>query len=204
MKMTIALMTMALTLGAFAQEKVELNAKEIIISDSKAIIVRTSKTPSTVKITFMVPMANSICERYETRYELRSSSLHCGDDVIVRRIVSGRECMRINRRGDCIEWNESYREEIIQVPRTCMVPETSCAQYGTATTMEDDKMKVTFKKLPALGGSETETFLVAARQKKYNGENVVYDVKPIKTLRPYKVSQRKILGLGFDSYEISE
>lgn len=205
MKKAIALLTLVLSLGAFAQESVELNAEEVSINASEAIVVRTNKTPGTVEITFLVPMANSICERYETRHVLRQSSVHCGYETRIRRVSQGRVCTRTNpHNGVCLNWRETFRQERVQYPRTCMVPETYCAQYGTATSMERDSMKIKFKGLPALGDSESETFSVAARQKTYDGENVVYDVKPLETLREYKVSQKKFLGFKRDSYVVEE
>lgn len=65
-------------------------------------------------------------------------------------------------------------------------------------------MKIRFKNLPPLGDSESETFKIAARQKERDSKNVTYDVTPVKTLKNYKVSQKKVLFLNIDSYVVEE
>ena len=206
MRHTIALVALVLSFNVFAQETVELNSKNVSINAPSAIVVRTNKTPDTVEIKFMVPMANAVCERYETRHVLRTSAVYCGEDITTRRILIGKVCVRKNPYNDeCVNWQDQWRTEQIRRPRTCMVPESYCARYGTSVSMESDKMKVKFKNLPALADSESETFEIKARQKTYDGESVIYDVTPLETLREYKVKQKKILGLfKVDSYEISE
>lgn len=205
MKKAIALLTLVLSLGAFAQERVELNAEEVSINASEAIVVRTNKTPGTVELTLLVPMANSICERYETRHVLRTSSMHCGYETRIRRISNGRVCTRTNpHNGVCLNWRETFREERVQYPRTCMVPETYCAQYGTATSMERDSMKIKFKDLPALGDSESETFSIVATQKRYDSGSVVFEIKPLETLREYEIKRKKILFFKTDTYIVEE
>lgn len=205
MKKTIALLTLVLSLGAFAQETVELNAEKITVNASSATVIRTNKTPDTVELSFRVPMANSVCERYETRYVLRTSGLQCGYNVGYRRVRAGRVCTRTNpHNGQCLRYQDTFREERIQTPRTCQVPETYCARYGTATSYETDSMKIQFKDLPALADSESETFTVAASQRNYDSGKVVYEVKPLETLREYKVTQKKFLFVKRDVYVVEE
>jgi hypothetical protein len=207
MKKTIALLALVLSLGAFAQDavKIELNAEKIDVNASAATVVRTNKTPGTVELTFRVPMANSVCERYETRHVLRSSGVYCGYDTFTSRVSTGRTCVRKNPyNNECLQWGESYRTQTTQRPRTCMVPETFCAAYGTATSYETDSMKLKFKDLPALGDSESETFSVVATQKRYDSGSVVYEVKTLETLREYEINRKKILFFNTDTYVISE
>ena len=204
MKALFVLLALATSLSTFAQERVELLSEKVSVSSDAAIVVRTNKTPETVVITFKVPMANSVCERYETRYVVRQSSTYCGEDVRYNR-VRVRRCVQTDpNNGRCVRYHEEWRDERISIPRTCPVPETYCAQYGTAVTRENDEMKIRFKNLPSLGDSESETFEIKARQKTSDGENVIYDVKPVETLREYKVSQKKILGFKLDSYVVEE
>jgi len=207
MKKTIALLALVLSFGAFAQDavKIELNAEKIDVNASAATVVRTNKTPGTVELTFRVPMANSVCERYETRHVLRSSGVYCGYDTFTRRMSTGRQCVRKNPyNNECLQWADTYRTETTQRPRTCMVPETYCAAYGTATSYETDSMKLKFKDLPALGDSESETFSVVATQKRYDSGSVVYEVKALETVREYEINRKKILFFKTDTYVISE
>lgn len=187
------------------------NATEIVlenekmeVSASSATVVRTNKTPETVEISFLVPMENSVCQRYETRMVYRTSGIDCGYDVYTRTISTGRTCVRMNPQGHCVQWADTYRTETVRRPRSCMVSETFCAEYGTATTFEKDSMKIKFKDLPALGDSESEKFTISAQQRTYGSGNVVYDVKALETLREYKVTQKKFLFWKRDFYIVEE
>ena len=184
--------------------EVLLNNEKIDIQSSSATVIRTNQTPETVEISFLVPMENSICERYETRMVLRTSGVECGYDVYTRTISTGRTCIRTNPQGHCQKWADTFRTETFRRPRTCMVPETFCAQYGTATTFEKDSMKIKFKNLPGLGDSESEKFTIAAKQKSYGSGNVNYDVKALETIREYKVTQKKFLFWKRDFYIVEE
>jgi len=195
---------LSLSISALATTpKVELTSTEVNVNASSAVVVRSSKTPSIVELTFRVPMQNSVCERYETRHVLRTSGFDCGYDISVRYIRS-RDCVKTNESGRCVQYVESNREERIETPRTCMVPETYCAEYGTATTYEKNTMKINFKKLSPLGGSETETFKIEADQKSYGSARVDYIVKPLDTLKEYKVKQKRVLWIKLDSYIVEE
>lgn len=209
MKKTIALLTLVLSLGAFAQETetapIVLDAKKIEVNASKATVVRTNQSPDKVELSFLVPMANSVCERYETRHVLRTSGAYCGYSVHTRRVRTGRTCVRRNpHNNECLRWGETYRTQTVRRPRTCMVPDTYCAQYGTATSYERDTMKIQFKNLPALADSESETFTIEATQKRYDSGSVVFEVKPLETLREYEVNRKKILFFKTDTYVVQE
>lgn len=208
MKKTMALLALILSLGVLAQEtetRVDLNAEKIDVGASSATVVRTNKSPDTIELTFSVPMENSVCERYETRHILRSSGVYCGHDVFQRRVRTGQQCVRTNpRNGQCLRYADTFRVERVQRPRTCMVPETYCAQYGTATSYDRDTMKLKFKDLPALGDSEIETFSIVATQKRYDSGSVVFEVKPLETLREYEIKRKKILFFKTDTYVVEE
>jgi hypothetical protein len=194
-----------LSFASFANaSEVLLNNEKIDIQSSSATVIRTNQTPETVEISFLVPMENSICERYETRMVLRTSGFDCGYDVYTSTIRTGKTCIRMNPQGQCQRWADNYRTETVRRPRTCMVAETFCAQYGTATTFMKDSMKIKFKNLPALGDSEAEKFTIAAKQKSYGSGNVNYDVKALETIREYKVTQKKFLFWKRDFYIVEE
>lgn len=197
MKYIFILILYSLSLSAFAQETtIELNSNKINVATSHANVIRTNKTPDIVKISFSVPMNNTVCERYETRMVLRTSGAYCGYDIITRRIRIGKVCIETNPgNGKCMRWGERYRTETVRRPRTCLVPETFCAEYGTSTSFIKDTMKIKFNDLPALGDSESETFNISARQKRHGSSDVVYEIIPVQTLREYEVVQKKLLFL---------
>jgi hypothetical protein len=72
--------------------------------------------------------------------------------------------------------------------------------HAKVTSSEADKVKISFKKLPALGGSEEDSFKVSSRQRSLNSENVVYEITALETVAPYFVLSKGILG--YDSYSI--
>jgi hypothetical protein len=75
-----------------------------------------------------------------------------------------------------------------------------CVAHAKVTSSEADKVKISFKKLPALGGSEEDSFKVSSRQRSLNSENVVYEITALETVAPYFVLSKGILG--YDSYSI--
>jgi hypothetical protein len=77
---------------------------------------------------------------------------------------------------------------------------SKCVQTKQVTTNEADRLKISFKNLPAIGGTEEDTFKVIARQRGLDRENVVYEISTIKTTLPYFIISKGILG--YDSYSI--
>lgn len=204
MKHLIAVLALAFSVGAFAQERVELNSKKISVKSDKALLVRSAKTPSKLEITFLVPMANSVCERYSTRVVVVTSSSQCGYVERSSGYTTRTVCVQRNpRNNQCVRTRTERVPVVSRYPRTCPVTETYCSQYGTTTSYESDKVKIKFKNMPKLGGSEEETFTVKARQRSYDGENVVYDIEPTSTLNGNVYEVKSKGALGYDSYTIS-
>ena len=75
-----------------------------------------------------------------------------------------------------------------------------CVAHAKVTSNEADKVKISFKKLPALGGSEEDSFKVSSHQRGLNSENVVYEITALETVAPYFILSKGILG--YDSYSI--
>jgi hypothetical protein len=76
----------------------------------------------------------------------------------------------------------------------------ACIRYAEVTTHEADTVKLSFRKLPSLGGTEEETFLIKARQRRLDGENVVYDMTTLKSTAEYDIIKKG--KLGYDSFAI--
>lgn len=201
MKQLFSLIALCLSLGAFAQERVVLTSSDITVNGSEAILVRTAQTPDVVEVRFQVPMSDSVCQAYSTRYVTITSASRCGTVERVTGYTTRTVCTRTNpHNGQCLR-TETQRIPVVQrYARTCQVSETYCSSYGTVTNYESDKVKIKFKKLPSLGGTEEDTFSVRARQRSYDGENVVYDITPIQTVVPYEVKSKGLFGI--DSYVI--
>lgn len=194
MKLMTSLFTLIMCSAAFAQDKVLLESKEVTVNDTQAVLVRTNKTPNKVKVSFKVAMSESVCEQYDTRYVLRTSGTYCGYATTYR-IITERVCVSRNpRNNSCTRYQTYQRRVAYTTARTCPVPETYCSRYGSATYYGTDKVVFKFKDLPALADSEQETFFVSAKQKRYDGSNVVYDVKALETVQPYVIKDRGFLG----------
>lgn len=201
MKFLTMLVLFSFPIASFAQERVLLNEKQIDINSSEAIVVRTADTPKVVKLNFMVPMSKSVCEQYSVRTVLVTSGVQCGYD---RRFAGYRRtttCVATRPNGGCARTVTSTHPVYQTYPRTCSVQETYCAQYGTITVMEQDQVKIKFKNLSPLAGSEEETFRIKAEQKNYDGENVVYKIEILDAIGSnYEVVKKGLFG--FDSYVI--
>lgn len=83
-------------------------------------------------------------------------------------------------------------------------PESYCARHGTGTSYETDKMRIKFKNLPALADFEAGTFSIQATQKRYDSGSVVFEVKPLETLRENQINREKFLFLKEDTFVVSE
>lgn len=189
MKKIIALITLVSCMSSFAQERVVLNAKEVRVNASEAILVRTSATPDDVKVNFEVPMGNSYCA--ETG--IRQVSSICYRTIYQR--VASSVCTRRNPyNNQCLRTETRYTERPVRQSYSCLVPSSYCVRYAVGTMTETDTVKIKFKKLPSLGGSEEETFLVRAQQKRLDSGNVVYDVIPQQTVGEYEVKDKGFLG----------
>ncbi len=149
MKTFITIISLTLSLGAFAQEKIILNSEIALVNSTEGILLRTAETPGIVKVLFNVPMTRNVCVKY-------------------RRTSGG--------RGS----------------------QSKCVKYDKVTTNEADKVKIKFEKLPALGGSEEETFSVKAVQRRIDSENVIYTITS--STNSHVVIKKGILG--YDSYVI--
>lgn len=199
MKKLIAFLALSLTVSAFAQVQIEINSDEVHVNAPEAILVRTNRTPNKVKVTFTVPMSNTVCQRYDSRVLSRTVMVHCGTDYRIEPFFTT-ECFRRNpHNGQCLATRQVRHERRIPIQRMCPTvqhyTETFCAQHGTAVTHEADSMKLNFKKLPRLGDSEADSFIVRAHQENHGGNNVVWEMSAVQTTHEYKIGRRKVLGL---------
>jgi len=201
MKKIFTLIALTLSVGAFAQERVLLNTKSVSARSTEAVLVRTAQSPEIVEVTFQVPMTDTVCQGYSTRVVMVTSGSQCGYNERVTGYTTRTICTRTNpHNGQCLR-SEVQRIPVVQrYARTCQVSETYCSSYAPITRFESDLVKIKFKNLPALGGTEEDTFMVKARQRSRDGENVVYDITAIQTVVPYSIEKKGILG--YDSYVI--
>ncbi len=198
-KLIFAVLCLSTVMTAFAQERVMLDRESITINSHEAILVRTKDSPSKIDIEMLVPMSEPVCERYDTRYVMRTSAIQCGV-IRERRVTMDRVCVQRDANGVCRVYR---REEVVSYyerARTCSVPETYCVQYGAVTDYEKDGIKIKFKNAYPLTEGQEETFSIRAQQKVMGGSNVVYDIRPVQTSGDYEVNSKG--WFGSDSYEI--
>ncbi len=194
-----AAMLLTVASAALAQERVIADRENLDINSHEAILVRTKDTPNKLDIDMLVPMSEPVCERRETRMVMQTSAFHCGT-VRERRLQVERVCVSRHENGRCATYERRENVVHIERPRTCLVPESYCVQYGSVTDYEKDNVKIKFKNAASLADGEEETFLIRARQKNHGGENVVYEIEPVTTKGKYTVKSRG--WFGTDHYEI--
>lgn len=221
MKHFFAFLILSVSVSAIAQETVLLNSKSISVNADQAILVRTSSTPDKVEVTFQVPMANTFCvestveyvHRICTRTEFLYRDVRVCRDVVRTtpaptstsprgpRYNPGTGTTTTVTRTERVCTMERQNVGSRPVPYDCSYSRNLCLRYAQGTSFESDKVKIKFKNLPDLGGSEQETFRVAARQRTVDGSNVVYDITPLETSgREYEVKSKGLFGI--DSYVI--
>lgn len=213
MKKLITLLAVTISLGAFAQERVVLRSKTVSVNGSSAVLVRTSETPDKVEVTFRVPMESTICVRNEVEYVQRTCyrTEQMYQTRQVCRNVTTTPTPAPNRptgprynppsqtRRVCT--NERVYVGTRQIAYDCSYSRSYCAQHEVVSNPKSDKVKIKFKNMPNLGGTEEDTFEIVTEQRTRDGENVVYNINPISTVIPYKVEKKGILG--YDSYVIA-
>lgn len=178
---------------AFGQEKIILNSKHINIDHDQAVIVRTSKTPETVKITMDVPMDHTICTQYGTQYVYGQNS-YCGYATTTR-LVCRDVCVQTSapNSGTCVRRVRRCENEAYTYMRSCHYPVTSCVQRGIVTSEAGDQVTIDFK-LPPLVEGETEEFQLFAEQKYRDGSNVVFNLRQL-TGAAAEIKNIRVLGL---------
>lgn len=199
MKKFLLIAVMAVCSFAQAQDRVVMNGSRATVNADEVLLVRTSSTPDKVKIKLNVPMANSQCLRYDTRYVIRTSGALCGYAVSERHIRE-RVCVARDNRDRCIRYENRVRVVRASTPRTCRVAERYCSDYGTVTHRELDQVTIKFKNAADLAAGEEETFVIRANQTRYGSSGVKFDIEPVSTQINYTVREKGILG--FDSFVI--
>ncbi len=206
MKSIIAILALTVSVASFAQEKVYLTKKKVEVAGSSATLMRVASTPSVVEVTFNVPMRNSICRQTET-YRVPQT---CSRPVTVYR--TERRCTDVPvvtsnpnaPRGP--NYNPPTRrvcEDVRVASGTiyqrydCSYISSRCVAWDVNTNTEKDKVKIKFKNMPALGGTEEEEIKVSARQRTTDATNVLYDIE---VSEKYEVVKKGIFGV--DSYVI--
>lgn len=194
-KFLLAFVACAAFTSAFAQEAVNLDRDRIFINSHEAVLTRTNQTPKKIKIEMMVPMSEPICERHETRMVYRTSSIHCGS-VVERRVVQDRECVQRDANNRCVTYRRTERVVTRHIPRTCLVPETYCAQYGSVTDYEKDSVTIEFKNASTLADGQQELFSIRAEQKRMGSDSVNYMIETLEASREYEIKRGGIFRRG--------
>ena len=194
-KLLLGLIACTTLCSAFAQETVNLDRDRIFINSHEAILTRTNQTPNKIKIDMMVPMSEPVCERRETRMVYRRSSIHCGT-VVERRVIQDRECVQRDANNRCVTYRRTERVVTRHIPRTCLVPESYCSQYGSVTDYEKDSVTIQFKKASNLAEGEQELFSIRAEQKRMGSDSVNYIIETVEAQREYKIKQGGIFRRG--------
>lgn len=220
MKNFLALVVLMVSMGAMAQTDITqvLNSKEVAVNSDRAILVRTAQTPNKVTVTFQVPMANTVCAEPRSDYVQRTcfrrenvyrTERVCRQVPVSAPTPNGPRGPRYNPgssapRTTTVCTMEQVYAGTVSRAYDCSYVNNYCARYATNVSRESDKVKIKFKNLPTLGGTEQETYSIAAKQRTKDGTNVVYDIKVLTTAEGREYEVKKKGFLGFDSYVIKQ
>jgi hypothetical protein len=154
-----------------AQEIIPLTSTEAQAKGDDAIVVRDARTPDKVKLQLEIPFGESVCVRYETRYETVRDS-RCGYDVIpqYRRVCSTRTVCEVSRNGVCQRSrNETVCRDVpsaVRVPRVCTLPYTYCAQHSVERDIRARNVTLDFSKLSNLEAGQEQRIRIRGKQKR--------------------------------------
>lgn len=213
---SIALLATVSTFSAVANEtaqgtadgyRVEMNSKHITLTDNSATLIRTSETPNRVKIKLPVELDKLVC--VESGYVQHSGidASRCGVYPVVRyayrdvRILiraSRRECSRVrgNQNETCVNYPAEYRvdrvryEYLEQVAASCTWEEYECVRKAPRLNSEMRTVTLKFKRLAKLSATETETYELTSLQKRFDGNNVDYNLRAVDTKGDVKIKSR--------------
>jgi hypothetical protein len=140
-------------------------------------LIRTAKTPSTIKIEKTYQYEKKYCARYAQRQRCGSDGFRCG---YTQQCSVGPTGQPFCRRG---------------MPRSCCWVENDCIQYDFVKSINEKDLTLKFKKPYKLTGAETETFQLSEKVKKPGSKSVLFEIKAIDTMGPYKQERsKKIIG----------
>jgi hypothetical protein len=212
MKKMMTLLALTISVGAFAQERVVLNSSEVDVRSATAILVRTAQTPDKVEIRFNnIPLETRVCVERVTvpRTCFRQTDVY-QTRTVCRNVVTTPTSTSTGHTGPNYNptpttrrvcTNERYYVGTRQVPYDCSYTECRREVIQPAG-FANDKVKIKFKGLPNLGGTEEETFQVNASQNGADNSNIVYSIMALTTVNEgvYVVNKKGIFG--YDSYVI--
>lgn len=188
------------TSQAFANDaEVILNAKEVAANTTSVVIVRTAQTPQKVTLALEVPFARTVCLRTDTR-QVYGADPSCGYDteMVSREVCSSHSVCETSLNGVC----QRYRDvgnchtvtEPVSVMRSCYHSESFCAQYGTRTDTQTEKVLLSFKKLEKLEADRQQRFLITGRQNRHDGSNDKYSASVVYSERKVDIKITDFLG----------
>lgn len=141
-----------------------------------------------VRLTFKMPIKQRVCKATELRSLMKASAADCGTET---------RTVRVQRARNVTE--EVSRE----YAKSCMVRESVCVFEAIELSEESDTIRITFRDLPQLRDSESESFLVTAEATSVENTDFRFTVKTLETVETYKVLQVRLLGLlAMDRFEV--
>jgi hypothetical protein len=181
---------LTLVSSAFAVDVV-LNSDSIELPAGDVRLIRTAETPKKVKLRVPVEMGKRFCAVMGTRVIDGWSGAHCGWDQELR-FGCYRDVVYLPGPGGRLYRTVVKRcyDRLVNTPRYCSWEIPECDRYDTEYAIENRRLKLKFKNVEHLEGSQTETYELRARQNHVDGKEAVYDLRAIDVKRPVKIVER--------------
>lgn len=187
-------------ISAANAEDVLLNSSSVRASAADVRLIRTSMTPSEVKVTLPVAMGATVCVEYGTRVVSGQSAAHCGYDRHVRRVCVPERVCRYNprtQRTECSSTGRRCYDEVYNVVRFCSWEETYCARREIETSTEMRTLTLRFKNMSDLATGEQEVYELLGHQTHTDGQDAKFVLTSVFTRGPVKITARDGLFTGF-------
>lgn len=188
---------------AKAQVGIELNSEKVSVNSDNVRLVRTHLTPKKVKLKVNVPMRQTVCGLYDTRY-ITGRHPSCGYTTRVRRTNCRRTCTKRrvcgpnsspNCRPACVRYQQTCDIRRERVMNICTYPETYCARRDVVNAgSKRDKVTLKFKNVAELRPGEVEVFTLNARQARVDSGNIKYDLRAERSIEDYIIKVREFFG----------
>lgn len=168
-----------LSATAFGSNALELNSKEINYGPlrqatrtaalDRVEIIRTSKTPKKVDVSYSVKESEQVCTDY--RYE---DVWHPGSyDRVCRTVTDGQGRTRTVCRN---VWRPGY-----------YTTERRCIKWDTVMVTRNKDIRLNFKKAARLSSNQREVFMIEFRQNRVSSDNVTLSGEVVEANRGYSI-----------------
>jgi hypothetical protein len=185
-----------------ALPEVLLSSGDVAIPAADARLIRTSLTPSKIKLSMPIATQNTVCGETAQIPHTGQNGAQCGYDHLVREVcrdVPGvcHEIDPVTHRKACQPTRRECGQETIDQARVCTWLESECVRTDVVDGTELRTLTLKFKHVASLATGETEVYEIHGEQTRLNGTGANFSMSPITTKRSVKIISRDGPFTGF-------